>query len=146
MESCENRDALLKEALAARPDVRAAELSVEAAGARMGLAHAQAVAITAILDANARGTEDFEMGPGVAVELPILAQNTGGRARAAATLLQAQGRYLAVRARVDEEVRTAAAILARARDVVAVWEGETRGRSKSNSVRRGSPTRPANCR
>ena len=34
--SCDDRDALLKEALAARPDVRAAELSVEAAGARMG--------------------------------------------------------------------------------------------------------------
>ncbi len=122
--NCGDPDALLKEALAARPDVRAAELGIEAAGARAGLARAQAVAIAAILDANAKGTEGFEMGPGFSAELPIFSRNTGGRARAAAALLQAQARYLVASARVDEEVRTAAAMLARARDVLTSWEGE----------------------
>ena len=77
-----------------------------------------------IPDANAEGTEGFELGPGFSAELPIFSRNTGGRARASAALLQAEARYLVVRARVDEEVRTASAILARARDLVAVWEGE----------------------
>ena len=124
VQTCGDPDSLIKDALAARPDVRAAELAIEAAAARAGLARAQAVAVTAILDANARGAEGFEMGPGVAVELPLYSLNSGARARAAAALLQAQGRYLAVRARVDEEVRTAAAMLARARDVLSLWEGE----------------------
>ena len=42
-------------------------------------------------------------------------------------LLQAQGRYLALRSRVDEEVGTETTILARARDVLSWWEGEALG-------------------
>jgi cobalt-zinc-cadmium efflux system outer membrane protein len=124
VQDCGDVTVLVKDALAARPDVRAAEIAVEAAAARAGLARAQAVAVTAMLDANGEGKEGFEMGPGVTVELPVFSRNSGGRARAAAAFTQAQARYLLVRARVDEDVHTAAATLARARDVVGLWEGE----------------------
>ncbi len=124
VQDCGDVTALVKDALAARPDVRAAELAVEAAAGRAGLARAQAVAVTAILDANGEGKEGFEMGPGVTVELPVFSRNSGGRARAAAAFTQAQARYLSLRARVDEDVHAAAATLARAREVVGLWEGE----------------------
>jgi outer membrane protein, heavy metal efflux system len=42
---------LLKDAIASRPDVRAAEIAVEAAGARMGWEKSRIVAVTAVLDA-----------------------------------------------------------------------------------------------
>jgi outer membrane protein TolC len=54
------------------------------------------------------------MGPGLAVEIPILAQNQSGRARAAAEVEQAARRYIAVRATVASEVASAVAGLAEA--------------------------------
>lgn len=115
-ESCPQGPELLRLALGARPDVRAAELQIEAAGARAGLERARIVAFTASLDANAKGTEGFEMGPGVGIELPVLSQNQGGRARAAAEVEQASRRYLAVRATVSSELAAALIGLAEARD------------------------------
>ena len=86
---------------------------------------AQAVAITAILDANAEGTEGFELGPGFSAELPIFSRNTGGRARASAALLQAAGALSCRSAHAwTRKCARPRAILARARDLVAVWEGE----------------------
>ncbi len=118
---------LVKTSLAARPDVRAAELQIEAAGARAGLERARIVTLTATLDANAQGREGFEMGPGLAVELPILSQNQGRRARAAAELEQASRRYLAVRAAVSAEV---------AAGVIALTEASRRrARSATTSAR-----------
>jgi len=124
LQDCADLDRLMKEALAARPDVRAAELAVEAAGARVGLARAQVLTLTAILDANSQGREGFEIGPGVGGELPIFSQNQGNRARAAALLEQASRRYVAVRARVREELLTATTRLSKARELVGLWEGE----------------------
>jgi cobalt-zinc-cadmium efflux system outer membrane protein len=98
---------LIAAALAARPDVRAAELHVEGAGERAGLERAKIMALTATLDMNGQGRDGFEAGPGLAVELPILARNQGGRARAAAELVQATRRYEAVRAAVAVEVEAA---------------------------------------
>ena len=115
--------ALTAQAMAARPDVRAAELAIEAAGARAGLARTQIWTLTAILDANGAGKEGFEMGPGIAGELPILAQNQGGRARAAAQLDSSARHYAAVRAAVEEELATATTRLSRAREVLALWQG-----------------------
>ncbi|MGH9173639.1 MAG: TolC family protein, partial [Vicinamibacterales bacterium] len=70
------------------------------------------------------GREGFEWGPGLSGELPILSQNQGNRTRAAAALEQASRRYLAVQARVAEELSTALARVTKARDVVALWEGD----------------------
>jgi cobalt-zinc-cadmium efflux system outer membrane protein len=127
LQSCGDVDALVKQALAARPDVRAAELAIEAAGARAGLAKAEAWTLTAILDANGDGREGFEMGPGLAGELPILGQNQGRRARAAAQLDQATRRYTALRASIAEELAMAMTRLARARSLLALWDEAARG-------------------
>ena len=123
VQTCGEMSALTTQALAARPDVRAAEIGIEAAGARAGLAKAQVWTLTAILDANGEGTEGFEIGPGLAGELPIFSRNQGARARAAAQLDQAARRYAAVRAAVEEEVATATTRLAKAREVLDLWQG-----------------------
>ena len=48
--------------------------------------------------------------------------NGGGRARAAAGLTQASARYLAVQAAVRTELRSGVARLARAREVLRIWD------------------------
>lgn len=115
-EGCPEGPALLQSAMAARPDVRAAELQIEAAGARAGLEHARILAFTVSLDANAEGAEGFEMGPGVGVELPLLSQNQGRRARATAEVEQSARRYVAVRATVAAEIAAATVALTEARN------------------------------
>lgn len=115
-EGCAEGPGLLQSAMAARPDVRAAELQIEAAGARAGLEHARILAFTVSLDANAEGAEGFEMGPGVGVELPLLSQNQGRRARATAEVEQAARRYVAIRATVAAEIGAATVALAEARN------------------------------
>jgi cobalt-zinc-cadmium efflux system outer membrane protein len=104
---CDDLPALVKAALAARPDVRAAEIGVEAAGAKIGLEKSKVLALSALLDANGKGTEGFEMGPGIAMEIPIFSQNQGGKARAEAELAQASRRYLAARSAAARDVETA---------------------------------------
>jgi cobalt-zinc-cadmium efflux system outer membrane protein len=115
-DNCPSGSELFQTAFAARPDVRAAELQIEAAGARAGLEEARIVALTASLDANARGIQGFEMGPGVGIEIPVLSQNQGRRARAAAELEQASRRYVAVRATVSSEISAAVIGLNEARN------------------------------
>lgn len=105
--SCVSLPELVKGALASRPDIRAAELQIDAAGARAGLERAKILALTAVLDANAEGREGFEMGPGLGIELPIFSQNQGRRTRAVAEIEQASRRYLAVRASVVAAVERA---------------------------------------
>ncbi|MGE5837683.1 MAG: TolC family protein [Acidobacteriota bacterium] len=122
---CGELASLIKLTLAARPDLRAAELDVEAAAARAGVERSRIATVAAILDANAEGREGFEMGPGVAVELPIFSQNDGGKARAAAELQQASRRYLAVRAALVSTVETALIQLTEARDSERVLRDQT---------------------
>ena len=78
---CESLDTLLTDALASRPDVRAAELAVEAAGARAGLEKSRILTLTATLDANGEGKEGFEIGPGPWDRSPAQRQRAA-RARA----------------------------------------------------------------
>lgn len=139
-------DALMKEAMAARPDVRAAELALEAAGARAGLARAQIWTMTAILDANGAGREGFEIGPGLSGELPILSQNQGNRARAAAQLEKATRQYAAVPPRWPSNwpwPRRGSA-----RPVTSSASGKARSstRSRPSAARPSGPTKPASCR
>ncbi len=121
LSQCESIATLMTDALASRPDVRAAELAVEAAGARVGLEKSKILTITANLDANGEGKEGFELGPGLGLDLPLNG-NGGGRARAAAGLTQASARYLAVQAAVRTELRSGVARLARAREVLRIWD------------------------
>ena len=119
--TCAITPTLFDEALASRPDVRAAELAIEAAGARLGWENSRVLAITAVLDANGKGIEGYELGPGIDAGLPIFNRNQGGTARAQAELQRASGLYLAARQRVATEVRAAVAQYRQAFVAAAEW-------------------------
>ncbi len=118
---CAITPALLDDALASRPDIRAAELAVEAAGTRLGWERSRVLTLTAVLDANGSGTEGFEIGPGVDVGLPLFNRNQGAIALAQAELQRASGLYLAARQRVATELRTAVRQYDRASAAAAEW-------------------------
>jgi cobalt-zinc-cadmium efflux system outer membrane protein len=118
---CTIPSALLDNALASRPDVRAAELAIEAGGARLGWERSRILTLTAVLDANGEGTEGFETGPGIDIGLPIFSRNQGGVTRAQAELQRASGLYLAARHRVATEVRTAVIQYERASVAAREW-------------------------
>lgn len=109
---------LVATAIGRRPDLRSARHGIEQAGERAGLATAELFTLTGIADANNSGRA-FEIGPGVEVRVPILNQNQGARARAAAEVEQAVRRYRTVHDRVVLEVREADARVAAARRTVA---------------------------
>jgi outer membrane protein, heavy metal efflux system len=120
-DACPAGPALLNDALAARPDVRAAELAVEAAGARIGWEKSRIVTLTAVLDSNSRGIDGFETGPGLDFGLPIFNRNQGGVARAQAELQRAGSQYLAARQRVATEIRNATTQYERALAAAKEW-------------------------
>ncbi|MFT3711669.1 MAG: TolC family protein [Archangium sp.] len=99
---------LVTEALALRPDLRAAELAIDAAQQRGGAAVAASFPqVNLIADANGAGTQGFEAGPGLQAELPIFNQGQGPRARAEVDLERAQWNYVAAQQRIALEVRQA---------------------------------------
>lgn len=112
---------LMREALAARPDVRAAELGVESAAARIGWERSRILTLTAVLDANGQGQQGFEAGPGLDLSLPIFNQNQGGRARAGAELQRAAAAYTAIQQQVSLELREASTQFDQAQQSVAAW-------------------------
>jgi len=111
----------LREAIVSRPDVRAAEIGVEAAAARLGWERSRVLTLTAVLDANGEGKEGFEMGPGIDVGLPIFNINQAGRARAGAELHRASAAYAAVQQRAAAELREASAQFEQARESKSAW-------------------------
>jgi len=115
---------LLKQARAARPDLRAAELGLEAAGKRAGLAKAEIFTLSAVLDANTKGREGHELGPGVQLPIPVFNRNQAGRARAQAELERAAWDYVAVKERIELEVSEAHTRLRQAREALAAWRRE----------------------
>ncbi len=102
-------EALLETAWAARPDLRAGELGIEAAGRRVGLERAQILDLIGIIDAKDKGEPQLTVGPGIELPLPLLNQNQAGVARARAELEQAARAYDAVRQRIAREVAAALA-------------------------------------
>jgi outer membrane protein, heavy metal efflux system len=117
-------DARLQDALASRPDVRAAEIGVEAAAAKARWERSRTVVLIGILDANGKGTEGFEMGPGIGLDIPLFNRNQGGAGRATAEIERASRLYLAARNRVIAEVRSAAIRVDQARQSLDVWTTE----------------------
>lgn len=111
-------------ALAARPDVRAADIAVEAAAKRLGWERTKILQLFARLDAKPIGTAGAApvvFPPGFQVELPIFNWNQGGRARAHAEIEQATMRNLAVREDVLTDVRVAHAQLTQAQASLSPW-------------------------
>lgn len=115
---------LLEAAFAGRPDLRAAEITIEAAGQRIGWERSKIFNLTAVLDANGEGKEGFEMGPGFQMELPFLNQNNGKVARAQAELIQAARQYLVVKQRIAREVLEAHANYLAAQKVMKILEAD----------------------
>lgn len=114
---------MVKAALSSRPDLRAAELGLEAAGERIGLARAEVFTFTAILstkDVNGQTAS----GPGLDIALPIFNQNQGGIAQAQARLEKAARSYNSVRDRIVLEVREASAKLNQARESHEAWQNQ----------------------
>jgi cobalt-zinc-cadmium efflux system outer membrane protein len=125
-DSCSDRPGLIeeltKEALASRPDVRAAEIGIEAAGARLGWEKSRIFTLTAVLDANGAGREGFEMGPGIDIGIPLFDRNQGNQSRATVEMQRASLAYVAVRQRVSTELTEALTLAAQARGTLATWQ------------------------
>lgn len=120
-DACGTATDLLPRALAARPDVRAAEIAVEGAAARLGWERSRVLALAAVLDANGQGLEGFEAGPGVDVGLPIFNWNQGGRLRAVTELQRASAAYVATQQQVGLDVREAVTLLDQAKESRTAW-------------------------
>lgn len=98
---------LLTDALATRPDLRATELELEAAGQRVGLARKEIFVLTGIYRAQQTTTDPFNSRPGLQFTLPIFNQNQGGIALAEAGVEIAARRYVTIRDQIALEVRQA---------------------------------------
>ena len=112
-------DALLEKALAARPDLRAAELAVAAATQRAGWERSRVVLLSATLSSKEVGANGVLSGPGISAELPIFHHNQGLIARAEREVEVASRRYLALKQRVAFEVCEAREQLAQAQQALA---------------------------
>ena len=113
-------DELLRTAFAARPDLRAAELKIEAAGERLGWEKSKIYNLIAIID----GEEREDIGPGLAVDIPIFDQNKGKITRAEAELEQATRKYEAARQDIVLQVRQAQTRYTSAHEQFERWDGE----------------------
>lgn len=122
--TCGTDAARLEEALASRPDVRAAEIGIEAAAQRARWERSRVLALIGILDANANGAEGFEAGPGINVDLPLFSRNQGAVGRADAEIERASRQYAAVRAQVVADVRAAMVRLQQAQQAIGAWRAE----------------------
>ncbi len=114
---------LVKDALANRPDLRAAELAMEAAGVQVDLSKKEIYTLTVILDANDKDT-GFEIGPGVDFTIPLFNQNQGNRAIADAKLQKAMRRYVTTRDQITLEVRESYLRWQQAVTAVKLWDSK----------------------
>lgn len=121
---CVVDDVRLKDALASRPDVRAAELAIEAATARARWERSRLLTLMGVLDANGSGSEGFEIGPGVAIDAPIFNRNQGAIGRATVEIVRASRLYAAARAQVMADVRSSAVRVGRAQQALDAWSVE----------------------
>jgi len=115
---------LLKTSLAARPDLRAAELAIESAGERLGWEKSKVYNFIAIIDAEDKGEDSLSVGPGFAVEIPIFNQNKGKIARIKAELEQAVRQYEAVRQKIIFQVRRAHTRYITAYEEYELWDSD----------------------
>ena len=114
-------DGLIKQALEARPELKAAQLAIEAAGQRAKWERSRILAVSAIAKEYGRGANGFEQGPGLQIDLPIFNHNRGGISRAEAEIERAVKQMIAARQRVVAEAREAYAQLAQARESSDLW-------------------------
>jgi cobalt-zinc-cadmium efflux system outer membrane protein len=119
---------LERDALAARPDIRAAELEVEAAGRRLGWEKSRIFSFLAVLDFNAQGKQGAELGPGIETDFGLFDRNQAGVLRANADLDRARARYETTRRLIVRDLRDAHAALATSSASAALWRDNLRPR------------------
>jgi len=124
LSACGTDAARLEDALASRPDVRAAEIGIEAAARRARWERSRVLALIGILDANGSGAEGFELGPGLNLDVPIFSRNQGAIGRADAEVERASRQYAAVRAAVVADVRSATIRMHQAQQAISAWRDE----------------------
>jgi cobalt-zinc-cadmium efflux system outer membrane protein len=100
--------ALIETAAVNRPDLRAAEVSVQAAAERAKWQRSQILAMMApTLSIKEVGSDGLRVGPGLNMDIPILSRNQGKISRADAEVVRAAKQYAALRARIEHEVANA---------------------------------------
>lgn len=100
---------MLDAAFVCRPDLRAAELAIEAAGKRIGWEESKVYNFIALLhgDDTELKNESFVIRPGFSIEIPIFNHNEPNIEYAKAELEQAAQRYETVRQNIILEVKQA---------------------------------------
>ena len=99
---------LLELAASNRPDLRAAEVSVQAAAEKAKWERSQVLAMLApTLSVKEVGADGLRAGPGLNIEIPFFSRNQGKISRADAEVVRTAKRYAALRARVEHEVADA---------------------------------------
>lgn len=121
--------AMLRAAMAARPDVRAAELALEAAGARRGWELSRIFGVVARVDAFGPAPEGMvptsvSSRAGLQMTLPIFNQNQGAIGRADADIERATWRYAQLRQQVVTEVVSARAQVVQSVGALQPWRVE----------------------
>ena len=115
---------LIETACAARSDLRAAQIEIDAAGARLGWEKAKILKLTATLEGKEKGDAGAFFGPSGKLEIPLFNRNEGGRARAQAEMEKAARTFIAVRQRIVLEVTEAKARLTAARQALSLLRGQ----------------------
>lgn len=101
------KEALMRDALSYRPDLRAAALAIEAAAGRAKWERSRLFAFAGLLSIKQGAGLDFSPRGGLLAELPVLNRNKGAISRADAEVERAGLQYLAVHHRISQEVREA---------------------------------------
>jgi cobalt-zinc-cadmium efflux system outer membrane protein len=114
-------ESLVEQALAARPDLQAAEWAVASTAKRARLARWQFWRVDGVIDANERGARGgSEIGPGIRMDLPIFNRNEGGITRVNAELMQAQFNRDSIRDIIVQDVRVAVVQLEQAQEQLTI--------------------------
>jgi cobalt-zinc-cadmium efflux system outer membrane protein len=128
-------DSLIRLALSRRPDLRAAEVDVQAQEASLGAARAAGKPTLAVGALYSRARDNLEVagqpvsdldntfGLGVVIGLPLLNRNQGEVARAQAAQAQAALRVASTRQAVERDVRVAAQQAALAASQIETLQG-----------------------
>lgn len=126
LDVCNDLAALEKDAVASRPDLRAAELEIEAVARRLGWERSRIASFLVVLDANSQGTQGFELGPGIETDFGLFDRNQAGVARAMADLGRARARYQNTRQIIVRELRDAHAQLLTSTAAAGAWRDDIR--------------------
>jgi cobalt-zinc-cadmium efflux system outer membrane protein len=120
-------DALQETAMSNRPDLRAAELDVEASAQRARWQRSRLLAVMApTLSSKGVGTSGVRTGPGLNMDVPAVNRNQGQISRADAEVLRLGRLFASLRDRIEQEVAEAYERTSQAQASLAVLRQQVR--------------------